>query len=83
MERKNKIAAIEEEKTVVASPDSERGDVHPRPAHSVAELTFGTILPRKRPEDFRALREAFKEEIAKKDARCYLCHLTTIRLTAP
>jgi hypothetical protein len=61
MTRKNKITAIEEEKIVVSSPDSETDDAHPRPAHSVAELTFGAILPRKRPEDFRALREAFTE----------------------
>lgn len=38
------------------------------PVRSVAELTFGAFSPRKRPEDFRELREAFKEAIIEKEA---------------
>lgn len=56
---------------MVSLLDSEKGGRHPHPARSVAERTFGALSPQKRPEDFRALREAFKEEIVEKDARCF------------
>jgi len=35
-----------------------------RPVRSVAEMTFGSVTPRKRPEDFRELRELFEEGVA-------------------
>jgi hypothetical protein len=31
---------------------------------SVAELTFGSVTPRKRPEDFAELRQMFEEGVA-------------------
>jgi AbrB family looped-hinge helix DNA binding protein len=54
----------EGDKVAVSLPDPETQEVHLRPIRSVAELTFGAIKPRRRPEDFRALREAAKEEMA-------------------
>ncbi len=42
------------------------------PVRSVAELTFGALAPRKRPEDFRELRGAFKEAIVEKEMRTRL-----------
>ncbi len=42
------------------------------PVRSVADLTFGALPPRKRPENFRELREAFKEEIVENETRTYL-----------
>jgi len=35
-----------------------------RPVRSVAELTFGAVSPRKRPEDFQELRQGFEEGTA-------------------
>lgn len=35
-----------------------------RPARSVAEMTFGSVTPRRRPEDFRELRQLFEEDVA-------------------
>lgn len=35
-----------------------------RPVPSVAETTFGSITPRKRPEDMKELRELAQDEIA-------------------
>ncbi len=35
-----------------------------RPVRSVAEMTYGAVAPVKRPEDFKALREAFEDETA-------------------
>ena len=35
-----------------------------RPVRSVAEMTFGAVRPRKRPEDFKELRRAFEERVA-------------------
>lgn len=35
-----------------------------RPVPSVAEMTFGSVTPRKRPEDFEELRQLFEEGVA-------------------
>ncbi len=35
-----------------------------RPVRSVAEMTFGSVKPRKRPEDFQELRQMFEEGVA-------------------
>lgn len=35
-----------------------------RPVPSVAEMTFGSVTPRKRPEDFHELRQMFEEDVA-------------------
>lgn len=52
-------------------PNKEEKERPETPIPSVAEQTFGAIRPRKRPEDFRELREAAMEamaEAAMKDA---------------
>jgi AbrB family looped-hinge helix DNA binding protein len=35
-----------------------------KPVRSVAEMTFGAVRPRKRPEDFKELRREFEEGTA-------------------
>lgn len=39
------------------------------PVRSIAELTFGSVKPRRRPEDFDELRRIFEEEVAMDVAR--------------
>ncbi len=39
-----------------------------RPVRSVAELTFGAVKPRWRPEDFQELRRQFEEGMAEEAA---------------
>jgi hypothetical protein len=34
-----------------------------RPVRSVAEMTFGSVTPRQRPEDFEELRQMFEEGV--------------------
>jgi AbrB family looped-hinge helix DNA binding protein len=40
-----------------------------RPVRSVADMTFGAIPPRQRPEDFKELREVFMEHATERDER--------------
>jgi AbrB family looped-hinge helix DNA binding protein len=40
-----------------------------RPVRSVADMTFGAIKPRRRPEDFDELRELFMEQATERDLR--------------
>ena len=44
--------------------NNEEARVILRPVRSVAEMTFGAVSPRKRPEDFRELRRSFEEGLA-------------------
>lgn len=55
---------------VAISLDTE-GTLHAklRPVQSVTDMTFGSITPRKRPEDFKELRELFMEDATKRDER--------------
>ncbi len=59
----------EGDKVAISLPDPGMQEVHLHPVRSVAELTFGAFSPRKRPEDFRELRETFKEEIVEDEMR--------------
>ena len=59
----------EGDKVAISLPDPRTGEVHLHPVRSVAEMTFGALSPRKRPEDFRELRETFKEEIVEKETK--------------
>ncbi len=59
----------EGDKVAISLPDPGMQEVHLHPVRSVAELTFGAFSPRKRPEDFRELREAFKEEVVEHQTR--------------
>lgn len=58
----------EGDKLAVSLPDPKTGTISLRLARSVADLTFGAIAPRKRPEDFRELREAFIQGAAEEAA---------------
>lgn len=59
----------EGDKVAISLPGPEDQEAHLRPVRSVAELTFGAVKPRKRPEDSRELREAFKEQIVEEEMR--------------
>ena len=48
----------------VRKTDKDKIQVTLRPVQSVAEMTFGSVAPRKRPEDFRELREIFEDGVA-------------------
>jgi AbrB family looped-hinge helix DNA binding protein len=52
------------DKIAVALVAGEPSQVLLKPVHSVAELTFGAVTPRKRPEDFKELRREFEEGVA-------------------
>ena len=54
----------EGDKVALSLDDSDQSQVILRPVRSVAELTFGAVTPRKRPEDFQELRQRFEEGIA-------------------
>jgi AbrB family looped-hinge helix DNA binding protein len=56
---------------VVVSLDEEDGDLRAnlRAAHSVADSTFGSVKPRKSPEDFRQLRDGFMNHATERDER--------------
>ena len=56
---------------VIVSLNEEDGGLRAnlRPAHSVADMTFGSISPRKRPEDFRELRQTFMDHAMERDER--------------
>jgi AbrB family looped-hinge helix DNA binding protein len=43
---------------------SEQPRLSLKPVRSVAEMTFGAVRPRKRPEDFKELRRAFEGGMA-------------------
>jgi AbrB family looped-hinge helix DNA binding protein len=62
-----KLLGIKEgDKVAVTLEDA--GGEEPRlslkPVRSVAEMTFGAVRPRKRPEDFNELRREFEEGMA-------------------
>lgn len=59
----------EGDKVAISLPDPGTQEVHLHPVRSVAEMTFGALSPRKRPEDFRELREVFKEEVIAHETR--------------
>jgi len=54
----------EGDKVALSLDDSDQSQVILRPVRSVAELTFGAVTPRKRPEDFQELRQRFEEGTA-------------------
>jgi AbrB family looped-hinge helix DNA binding protein len=52
------------DKIAVSLSDDTEPRVTLRPVRSVAELTYGAITPRRRPEDWRELRREFEEGVA-------------------
>jgi AbrB family looped-hinge helix DNA binding protein len=57
----------EGDKVAISLPNPVTREVHLHPVRTVAEMTFGAVSPRKRPEEFRELREIFKDEIVDKE----------------
>ena len=57
----------EGDKVALSLDDSDQSQVILRPVRSVAELTFGAVTPRKRPEDFQELRRRFEEGIQRRE----------------
>lgn len=54
----------EGDKVALSLTGQEKLRVSLRPVRSVAELTFGAVTSRKRPEDFKELRRLFEESQA-------------------
>jgi antitoxin PrlF len=63
-EIRKSLGIKEGDKVAVSLGDPETSPVVLRPVRSVAEMTFGAVSPRKRPEDFRELRRQFEEGVA-------------------
>ena len=53
----------------VAHPKPRRTARSPEAVVAQLRATHGTVAPRQRPEDFRALREAFEQGVAEEAAR--------------
>jgi antitoxin PrlF len=54
----------EGDKVVFSLENASTGQVTVRPVRSVAEMTYGVVKPRKRPEDLKALREQAADDVA-------------------
>lgn len=54
----------EGDKVSVSIVDAEKAEIVLKPIRSVAEMTFGAVRPRQRPEDFEELRQLFEEDVA-------------------
>ncbi|MDP2935488.1 MAG: AbrB/MazE/SpoVT family DNA-binding domain-containing protein [Dehalococcoidia bacterium] len=63
-EIRRSLGIMEGDKVALSLTDGEKPKVSLRPIRSVAELTFGAINARKRPEDFKELRRIFEDEMA-------------------
>ena len=63
-ELRRSLGIEEGDKVALSLGDEEKAEVILRPVRSVAELTFGAVKPRKRPEDFQELRRRFEEGAA-------------------
>jgi len=50
----------------ISLPDPGTDKAYPHSARSITELTFGELSPRKCPEDFHELREAFTRRSLRK-----------------
>jgi AbrB family looped-hinge helix DNA binding protein len=54
----------EGDKVIFSLEDANAGQISVRPVRSVAELTYGIVQPRRRPEDLKALRQQAADEVA-------------------
>jgi AbrB family looped-hinge helix DNA binding protein len=57
------------DKVAVSLDDGGAPEAKLRPVRSVADATFGSITPRKRPEDFEELRQLFMDAATERDER--------------
>lgn len=64
VEIRESLGIKEGDKVALSLADPEKGVVILRRVPSVAELTFGAVRPRRRPEDFQELRRHFEEAMA-------------------
>jgi AbrB family looped-hinge helix DNA binding protein len=62
------------DKVALSFVDGETPRAMLRPVRSVADMTFGSITPRKRPEDFKELRQLYMESAAERDERVQTEH---------
>ena len=63
VEIRRALGIREGDKMALSLGDLEKSEVILRPVRSVAELTFGAVPPRTKPEDFQELRRRFEEGI--------------------
>jgi AbrB family looped-hinge helix DNA binding protein len=63
-EIRKSLGIKEGDKVALSLAELDEGKVILRPVRSAAEMTFGAVAPRKRPEDFQELRQQFEEGIA-------------------
>ena len=59
-EIRRRLGIKEGDKVALSISESGQAEVLLRPVRSVAEMTFGAVTPRRRPEDFKTLRESFE-----------------------
>jgi AbrB family looped-hinge helix DNA binding protein len=57
------------DKVAISLDENDSAHAHLRPVHSVADMTFGAIMPRRQPEDPDELRDQFMEAASERDAR--------------
>ncbi len=63
-EIRHALGIQEGDKVAVALVEGDEAQVVLKPVKSVAEMTYGSVTPRKQPEDFKELRRAFAEGVA-------------------
>ena len=63
-EIRRSLGIKEGDKIAVSIADQQNARVMLRPVRSVAEMTFGAVPPRQRPEDIGELRDLFQESMA-------------------
>jgi AbrB family looped-hinge helix DNA binding protein len=61
---RRKLGIKEGDKVALSLDPSGEAEVVLKPVRSVAEMTFGAVTPRRRPEDFKGLRRLFEDETA-------------------
>lgn len=63
-EIRRSLGIQEGDKLAVSLLEGEEAQVVLKPVKSVAAMTFGSVPPRKQPEDFKELRRAFEDGVA-------------------
>lgn len=65
-EIRRSLGIEEGDKIAVSIADPQNARIMLRPIRSVAEMTFGAVHPRQRPEDIKELRDLFQESMAER-----------------
>ena len=66
IEIRRSLGIEEGDKIAVSIADPQNARIMLRPVRSVAEMTFGAVSPRQRPEDIRELRDLFQESMTER-----------------